>query len=167
MAFDWSYLNKPNTDPNGTPPERPSDGSAPRPVRKRAPAGPQRTEKRREVGREEPGAGLPVEIDQDAPVAPNVTPEARERARGILDTIGRQFAENRKVSQSQAYEIYQKDVADNAAYLIQGGILSMKELSELLMKLEEFRKRSSESGKTPATLLAEWLRGETAIPGVV
>jgi hypothetical protein len=38
--------------------------------------------------------------------------------------------------------------------------MTMKELSEMLMKLEEFRKRTTETGKTPATLLAEWLRGE-------
>jgi hypothetical protein len=92
-----------------------------------------------------------------------VTPEARAAAQNILDRVGKAFSENRAVSQSQAYEALQRDVADNAAYLIAGGYLSLKELSELLMKLEEFRKRSSESGKTPATLLAEWLRGENSV----
>jgi hypothetical protein len=120
-----------------------------------------RVYKRRGASPEEPGADLPLAADLDAPLPPNVTPEARQRAKNILDSIGKAFSENRKVSQSQAYEVYQRDVADNAQYLITGGIMTMKELSELLMKLEEFRKRSSESGKTPATLLAEWLRGET------
>jgi hypothetical protein len=100
-------------------------------------------------------------VDRELP--PNVTPQDRDYAKGILESIGKEFAENRKISQSQAYEVYQRDLANNAQYLILGGVMSMKELSELLMKLEEFRKRSSESGKTPATLLAEWLRGGDAL----
>lgn len=95
------------------------------------------------------------------PVA--VSPEHAHRASLIIKDIGERFAKNREHNQSSAYEQYQRDLADNAHYLVTGGIMTMKELSEMLMKLEEFRKRTSEQGKTPATLLAEWLRGESTI----
>lgn len=163
MAFDFSLLDIDPRTGLRTPPQRPPDGSSPRPVRDRKNGAAKGTHEHREVGRDEPGAGLPLEIEPLDPA--NVTPEARARARGILDRLGKAFSENRQVSQSQAYEALQKDVADNAAYLIAGGYLSLKELSELLMKLEEFRKRSSETGKTPATIVAEWLRGEK-VPGI-
>jgi hypothetical protein len=93
-------------------------------------------------------------------VAYAVSAEDREQAKNIIDEIGKRFSENRIKSQSSAYEQYQRDLSDNAAYIVNGGVMTMKELSEMLMKLEEFRKRSSEQGKTSATLLAEWLRGQ-------
>lgn len=94
---------------------------------------------------------------------PFVDPEDARRAQNIIDEIGKRFSENREKNQSTAYEQYQRDISDNAAYIIKGGFMTMKELSELLMKLEEYRKRTSDSGKSSATLLAEWLRGETAV----
>lgn len=111
--------------------------------------------KRRGRPKKDNGRDLPVDHPQVA-----VSPEDRKKANNIIDEIGKRFSENRKISQSAAYECYQKDLSDNSAYLVNGGVMTMKELSEMLMKLEEFRKRTTETGKTPATLLAEWLRGE-------
>lgn len=89
-----------------------------------------------------------------------VDPEDRARAQTILDHIGRRFAENRKKGKSNAYERYQADLAENMNHLVTGGVMNLKEVSQTIMQLEEFRKQTSEHGKTPATLLAEWLRGD-------
>lgn len=155
MDTDTSFLGDGFTTTIPDPQERPAIGEATgQPgVPTARPA--KRAYRRREARPEEPRPGVSVA---------DITPEARVKAQNILDRIGKAFSENRLVSQSQAYEALQRDVADHASYLIAGGYLSMKELSELLMKLEEFRKRSSESGKTPATILAEWLRGGDVLP---
>lgn len=91
---------------------------------------------------------------------PAVDPKDKEIASDILNEIGQRFSENRAKGKSTAYEEYQRDISNNASYLVRGGLMTLKEVSEMLMKLEEFRKHTSEQGKTPATLLAEWLRGE-------
>jgi hypothetical protein len=119
--------------------------------------------KYRKRGGEEPRSDLPVEGEKRSLIV--VSPEDREKAQRIIDDIGQRFSENRLKSQSMAFEQYQRDLADNASFIVKGGFMTMKELSEMLMKLEEFRKRDSSQGKTPVTLLAEWLRGET-IEGV-
>lgn len=103
---------------------------------------------------------LTIRVDT-APHPPSiVTKEDREKARNILDEIGKRFAANRKKGKSTAYEIYQADLAENFQYLVAGGLMSVKEMSEMFMRTEEFRKATNEHGETPASLLAKWLRGE-------
>lgn len=92
-----------------------------------------------------------------------VNPEDRARAQTILDEIGKRFADNRKKGKSNAYERYQADLAENLNYLVAGGVMNLKEISQTIMQLEEFRKQTSESGKTQATLLGEFLRGEITL----
>lgn len=89
----------------------------------------------------------------------SVNPEDRRKASTILAEIGDRFADNRKKGRSNAYETYQEDIARNLNYLIAGGLMSMKEASELFMKLEDFRKQSAQ-GRTPVEALAEFLSGE-------
>ena len=88
-----------------------------------------------------------------------IAPEDRERARTILDQIGLKFSENRKKGKSTAWEEYQRDLAINMNHLIIGGVMNLREITQSLMQIEEYRKQTSEHGKTPATLLAEWLSG--------
>ena len=88
-----------------------------------------------------------------------VNPEDRARAQEILDQIGKRFSANRQKGKSNAYERYQSDLAENLNYLVTGGVMNLKEISQTIMQLEEYRKQSSEHGKTPATILAEWLQG--------
>lgn len=94
-----------------------------------------------------------------------VDPEDRDRARDLLEEIGARFAENRKKGKSTAYEEYQRDLAVNMNYLVLGGVMNLKEISQTLMQIEEYRKQSSETGKTQATLLGEWLSGGD-VPGL-
>jgi hypothetical protein len=110
---------------------------------------------------EGPPEGLRIQVSSSDPTKLEyaVSSEERRKAKNIIDDIGKRFSENRLKSQSAAFECYQKDISDNASYIVGGGIMTMKEVSELLMKLEEYRKRTTDQGKTPATLLAEWLRG--------
>lgn len=102
--------------------------------------------------------GLVIQIDGKS--ASQVKEEDRTKATGILQEIGQRFADNRARGKSNAYEQYQKDLAQNAQYLVLGGLASVKELTDIFMKIEDFRKQSSEHGKTPSTILAEWLRGD-------
>lgn len=92
-----------------------------------------------------------------------IDPKDAKLASDILNDIGQRFSENRAKGKSTAFEEYQRDISNNASYLVRGGLMTLKELSEMLMKLEEYRKHTSEQGKTPATLLAEWLRGDIQI----
>lgn len=101
--------------------------------------------------------------DRQGSPAP-IKEEDRTKARDILTDIGNRFAENRKKGKSNAFEEYQRDIALNMNYLIMGGALTLKDCSQLLMQLEEYRKQTSEHGKTPSTLLAEWLSGGAAEP---
>jgi hypothetical protein len=101
---------------------------------------------------------LVIQVDGKNPS--NIKAEDREKATGILQEVGQRFADNRRKGKSNAYEEYQRDLAENAQFLVLGGLASVKELTELFMKIEDFRKQSSEQGKNPATILGEWLRGE-------
>lgn len=107
-----------------------------------------------------PEEALTIHVDTTPSPRTPIAPEDREKGRAILDDIGKRFSANRKRGKSTAYEEYQSDLAHNSQYLIAGGLLSVKELSELLMRIEEFRKSTTERGETPATLLAKWLMGE-------
>jgi len=102
-----------------------------------------------------PAAGPP----EVAAKVGGVTPAERNKAKDVLDAIGSRFAENRRKSKSEAYVIYQRDLAENAHFLIAGGLMSLKELSELFLRLEEHRKADHQQGKSAATFLAEWLSG--------
>ena len=107
---------------------------------------------------EEVQGGSDAVQDNQGTAAP-IAPEDRQRAREILDEIGAKFAENRKKGKSNAWEEYQRDLALNMNYLVLGGVMNLKEISQTLMQIEEYRKQTSEHGKTPSTLLAEWLSG--------
>jgi len=102
-----------------------------------------------------PAGRVPAPAAEVARPASQVTSAERNKAKDVLDAI-----ENRLKSQGHAYQIYQKDLAENAHFLIAGGLLTLKEFSEMLLKLEEYRKQSQDRNETPATLLARWLRGE-------
>ena len=91
-----------------------------------------------------------------------IAPEDRKNAQEILKQIGTKFAEVRGRGKSAAWEDYQRLIASNLDTLVLGGAISLKEASQLLMQVEEFRKGSSENGKTPGMLLADWLSGELA-----
>lgn len=93
------------------------------------------------------------------PVVP-INPEDRALAQSILEQIGKRFARNREKGKSNAYERYQADLAENLNFLVAGGVMNLKEVSQTIMQLEEFRKQGSEHGKTAATILSEWLNGE-------
>ena len=106
------------------------------------------------------GGGVPAAGPPEvAARAGQVTPAERNKAKDVLDAIGNRFAENRRRSKSEAYVIYQRDLAENAHFLIAGGLMSLKELSELFLRLEEHRKADHQQGKSAATFLAEWLSG--------
>jgi hypothetical protein len=107
-----------------------------------------------------PAGRVPAPAAEVARPASQVTSAERNKAKDVLDAIGNRFSENRLKSQGHAYQIYQKDLAENAHFLIAGGLLTLKEFSEMLLKLEEYRKQSQDRNETPATLLARWLRGE-------
>jgi len=106
------------------------------------------------------GGGVPAAGPPEvAAKVGGVTPAERNKAKDVLDAIGNRFAENRRKSKSEAYVIYQRDLAENAHFLIAGGLMSLKELSELFLRLEEHRKADHQQGKSAATFLAEWLSG--------
>lgn len=89
-----------------------------------------------------------------------LSPEVQRQARDVLREIGLRFSENRKKAKSGAFEQYQRDLAENMDLLVMGGAMSLKEISQTLMQLEEYRKQTSEQGKTQATMLGEWLMGK-------
>lgn len=101
---------------------------------------------------------LTIHVDTN-PRPSSIPREDREKGKEILDEIGRRFAENRRKGKSTAYEEYQNDIAHNSQFLIAGGLLTVKELSELLMKIEEFRKSTTDTRETPGSLLGKWLQG--------
>lgn len=127
-------------------------------------ADPSPTNGRRKAGRPRGtnrAKAVPISVEQ--PSGHSVNPEDRQKARTILAEIGDRFADNRKKGRSNAYETYQEDIARNLNYLIAGGLMSMKEASELFMKLEDFRRQSTQ-GRTPVEALAEFLRGDLEEP---
>lgn len=96
----------------------------------------------------------------------DTNPEDREKAREILDDIGRRFAENRRRGKSTAFEEYQQDIANNLNYLVMGGVMNLKESSVLLMQLEDLRKQTSDNNETVPERLSRWLRGELSEDGL-
>jgi hypothetical protein len=161
--FVFSFGTGNTTSPPG--PER----LPPRPDRTPAAGkvgpGPVRPRKRRAAGLPANDDAITIKVDSTPSPRSDISKEDREKARGVLDDIGKRFASNRLKGKFTAYEEYQRDLAQNSHFLVAGGLMSLKELSELFMRLEEFRKSTAEQGKTPATLLGEWLRGES-VPGV-
>ena len=155
-AGDW----KPSGNSSGTPEETPS--VLPRYMRRN------RTKRLAEAQFEGVRPPQPEPVRGGVPAAGppevatkvgGVTPAERNKAKDVLDAIGSRFAENRRKSKSEAYVIYQRDLAENAHFLIAGGLMSLKELSELFLRLEEHRKADHQQGKSAATFLAEWLSG--------
>ena len=122
------------------------------------------SEKRGRPRKQKPGGDDAVsdaEGKVNEPVVP-INPEDRALAQTILEQIGKRFARNREKGKSNAYERYQSDLAENLNFLVAGGVMNLKEISQTIMQLEEFRKQGSEHGKTAATILSEWLNGEVS-----
>lgn len=94
------------------------------------------------------------------PATITVPPAARADARELLSAIGKRFAKNRSLGKSDAYSQYQMELSENMSVLVMGGVLTLKELTVLLMDLESFIKGASKEGETPAMKLAQFLRGE-------
>lgn len=170
MAFEKDTWGLGDLDQERLPRDFRLTDSSPPPVGRRT-----RQYREKAGGRKDAKAGAPdraAEVQRrDDAVQDNqvstaqIDPKDRDRARSILQIIGDKFAENRKKGKSTAYEEYQRDLAINMNYLVMGGVMNLKEISQTLMQIEEYRKQSSEHGKTPATLLAEWLSGaDVGIP---
>src|ERR1700744_175540 len=100
----------------------------------------------------------PVGGDAVPSPTPTIAPQDRQSAQKLLSEIGQRFAENRQKSKSKAFELYQRDLAENSGVLVMGGAVTLKELTVLLMDLEGFMKSTLKEGISPATVLAQFLR---------
>lgn len=79
----------------------------------------------------------------------------------MLSEIFGAFREARKIDGQTAFLMLQDKIAEHAGDLIRLDLSSMKELVDLLMKLNEARKDEGESEKSNESALQRFLRGAT------
>lgn len=77
----------------------------------------------------------------------------------VFQRLSRAFATGFDTSEPQAYGDLLKDLMDNSALLVSGGLMSAKELLDKIEDLQQHIKRGGTAGKSMADVFHSWLNG--------
>lgn len=80
-------------------------------------------------------------------------------AKELLAYIGDQFVRLRRNGRSPAWAALEDRFMKNAHILIDAGMMSPKEMVQIGIEIEGFRKTEAGTGKPPGDVLAQWLQG--------
>jgi hypothetical protein len=75
----------------------------------------------------------------------------------VFERISRSFATGFDNSEPQAYGDLLKDLMDNSALLVSGGLMSAKELLDKIEDLQQHIKKGGTGGKSMVDLFNVWL----------
>ena len=84
----------------------------------------------------------------------------RIKALGVFSTLSQAFATGLDDSESQAYGNLLKDLMDNSALLVSGGLMSAKEVLDKIEDLQQHIRKSGTSGKSVTDIFHGWLSGK-------
>lgn len=82
-----------------------------------------------------------------------------KNARELLKYIGDQFVRLRRNGRSPAWAALEDRFMKNAHILIDAGMMSPKDMVQIGIEIEGFRKTESGNSKPPGDVLAQWLQG--------
>lgn len=89
--------------------------------------------------------------------------ESRQKALSTYSELSKRFVTNFDRSESEAYATLLKDLMDNSAVLIEGGVMSAKEVLDKIEDLQlHLKKAGGQGGKTMGDMFADWFNGEDA-----
>lgn len=75
----------------------------------------------------------------------------------VFESISRRFAEGFDESEPKAYGDLLKDLMDNSALLVSGGLMSAKEILDKMADLQTHIKKGGTGGRTVADEFHQWL----------
>jgi len=87
---------------------------------------------------------------------------AQDRLAGlkVFESISRRFAEGFDDSEPKAYGDLLKDLMDNSALLVSGGLMSAKEILDKMADLQTHIKRGGTGGRTVADEFSHWFNAK-------
>ena len=80
----------------------------------------------------------------------------RLAALSVFERLSRAFAMGLDSSEQQAYGELLKDLMDNSALLVSGGLMSAKELLDKIEDLQIHIKKGGTAGKSAADIFSAW-----------
>jgi len=83
----------------------------------------------------------------------------RIAALGVFERISRSFATGFDNSEPQAYGDLLKDLMDNSALLVSGGLMSAKELLDKIEDLQQHIRKGGTGGRSVTDEFHAWLNG--------
>lgn len=95
---------------------------------------------------------------------PPVTGDAaadRLTALQVFERLSRAFATGFDESEPQAYGNLLRDLMDNSALLVSGGLMSAKEVLDKIEDLQQHIRKSGTSGKSMTDIFQSWLNDPT------
>lgn len=78
----------------------------------------------------------------------------------VFERLSRAFATGLDSSEPQAYGDLLKDLMDNSALLVSGGLMSAKELLDKIEDLQLHIKKGGTGGRSTTDLFHDWLNGD-------
>ena len=102
--------------------------------------------------------------DPSSLLAPGVTGDPiKDRISGlaVFERISRAFATGFDDSEPQAYGYLLKDLMENSALLVSGGLMSAKELLDKLEDLQKHIRKGGSGGRSMPDLFHDWLNGSS------
>ena len=91
-------------------------------------------------------------------------PLIRSKAASVIESIGTEFSRLRKDGRANAWADLEDRVAKAGSFLIDSGMVSMKDWTGMLIDIEQFRKTDAGNSEVPGDALARWLSEDDKKP---